>query len=130
MINDKKLRYLFVGGINTVFGYISGIFLYNFLSPVFHIIFIATMINIINISFSFMTYKLVVFKTKSVWWQEYFRSYLVYGVSALINIGLIWILVGVLEIPFWIAQGVLILLTVVFSYLGHSRFTFANREVE
>lgn len=130
MINDEKLRYLFVGGVNTVFGYISGIFLYNFLSPIFHIISIAIMVNIINISFSFLTYKLVVFKTKSVWWQEYFRSYLVYGLSALINIGLIWILVGVLKIPFWIAQGVLVLLTVVFSYLGHSKFTFANREVE
>jgi len=127
MIHKEKLRYLIVGAANTVFGYCSGIVLYEILSPVIHIIFIATLINIVNISVSFLTYKLFVFRSKGIWWQEYLRSYLVYGTAALISIVLIWFLVDGLKIPFWIAQAVLIIFTVVVSYFGHSKFTFASK---
>lgn len=127
MIDKEKLRYLLVGAANTVFGFCSGIVFYQGLSPVIHIIFIATLINIINISVSFFTYKLFVFKSKGIWWQEYLRSYLVYGAAALVSIVLIWILVDGLKIPFWIAQAALIIFTVVASYFGHSKFTYASK---
>lgn len=127
MMNDRKPRYFFVGIINTIFGYCFGIFLYNLLSPASHMIFIATMISIVNISFSFVTFKIWVFKSKGSWWRGYIRSYMVYGVAALISIALIWLLVAKLHIPFWIAQAFLIFINVVVSYLGHSKFTFASK---
>jgi putative flippase GtrA len=127
MIDNEKLRYLLVGGANTVFGYCSGVFLYEILSSVLNIVFIAILINIVNISASFLTYKLFVFKSQSPWWKEYLRSYLVYGGSAMVGVALIWLLVDVWHIPFWIAQAIVILLTVTLSYLGHSKYTYTNK---
>jgi putative flippase GtrA len=71
-----------------------------------------------------VTYKMFVFQTKGNWLAEYLRTYLVYGGIAIVGIGLLWILVDGLVLPFWIAQGLVIAVTVVISYLSHSRFTF------
>ncbi len=80
--------------------------------------------NILAISFSFVTYKLFVFQTQGRWLTEYLKSYIVYGSSALLGIGLLWLLVGQLMVSIWIAQGIIIIITIIVSYLGHSRFTF------
>lgn len=126
MFTDQKIRYLLVGGVNTVFGYCLGLLLYGALSSYLHIILIASISNIINISVSFATYKFFVFKSKGLWYREYFRSYLVYGTAAIANVFLVWILVDWWHIKFWLAQAILIFLTVALSYIGHSKFTFAN----
>ncbi len=127
--DSSKLRYLLAGGWNTVFGYGIGVILYYLLSNYLHVTVIALIANIIAITMSFTTYKLFVFRTKGEWLKEYLRSYVVYGGMALLGIGLIWFMVNGLSIPFWIAQGLTILLTVIISYIGHSRFTFKRKTV-
>jgi putative flippase GtrA len=82
------------------------------------------MVNILNISMSFFTYKYFVFKTKKNWLQEYLKSYIVYGGAALISLCMLWLTVDYLKIPFWIAQALVMLLGVSISYIGHNRFTF------
>lgn len=125
--NDRRARYLAVGAGNTFFGYFMGLFLYYLLSAYWHIIYITILSGIINISFSFATYKLLVFRTKGKWFTEYIRCYMVYGAGMLIGVFLIWVLVDILGIAFWLAQGITILSTVVFSYFGHSRFSFVRK---
>jgi putative flippase GtrA len=127
-MENKKFRYLCVGAANTAFGYCLGLLVYKFLSSVFHILFISTLISIINITVSFLTYKLFVFKSKGGWIKEYLKSYLIYGVATLISVISIWFLVNGLNVPFWIAQGIVILLTAALSYFGHSKYTFANNK--
>lgn len=124
-IQEKKsIRYLFWGGINTGFGYCISVGLYYWLTEVFYLIPIMIIANVISITFSFTTYRLFVFKSKGVWWHEYFRCYIVYGGSALIGILGMWILVVGLHIQFWIAQALLLIISVSISYIGHDRFTF------
>jgi putative flippase GtrA len=120
----RELRYLVVGGINTLFGYSLGVGLYLALSPRLHILVIGVIGSVIAITFSFTTYKLWVFGTHGHWLREYLRSYVVYGGTGVLGILLIWLLVDGLRLPIWIAQGIAILLTIIFSYLGHARFTF------
>lgn len=110
-----------------MFGYITGVVLFYSLTNYLHLTVIALLANIIAITMSFLTYKIFVFKTHGNWLREYFRSYLVYGGMALVGIGLLWIMVDGLHIPFWIAQGLVIFSTVIISYFGHSRFTFKVR---
>jgi putative flippase GtrA len=124
LLDSRKLRYLLVGGMNTVVGYGLGVGLYLLLSPAFHILLIGLVANVLAISFSFTTHKLLVFRTQDHWLSEYLRSYLVYGGMGLMGTLLLWALVDGIHLPIWIAQGVAIGLTVVFSYLGHARFTF------
>ena len=110
-----------------MFGYCVGVILYYTLSKRLHVVEIAIMGNILAITMSFLTYKLFVFRTKGNWMQEYFRSYIVYGGIALGGIALLWAMVDGLKIPFWLAQGLVIILSVCISYISHSRFTFKSR---
>ncbi len=126
MTNNKKIRYLFVGGFNLAFGYLVSLASYATLKPYFHIIFIAILANILNITVSFFMYKLIVFKSKGPLLKEYFRSYMVYGVATITSILLLWVLVDFCSVPFWMAQGFLVAVTAIVSYLGHNNFTFAN----
>ena len=120
----KKIRYLLAGGWNTAFGYSISTGFYYLFSKQVHIIVLLIVANILAISMAFLTYKLFVFKTRGNWWREYIRSYLVYGTTASIGIVMLWLMVDFAAIPFWIAQGGVIMITVIFSYIGHSRFTF------
>jgi putative flippase GtrA len=124
LINTPKVRYLIAGGWNTAFGYAAGVFLYYMMRDKFHIVIIGIVGNILAISMSFLTYKLFVFKTKGGWFREYLRAYVVYGGTAIVGIACLWIMVDALRLPFWLAQGLIVLVTVVVSYFGHSRFTF------
>ena len=123
-LTDTRLRYFVAGGVNTVFGYGVSVLLYFLLHQRLHIVLIGIIINIVTITFSFLTYKIFVFKTKGGWLREYFRCYIVYGTSMVVGIGLLWLLVEFFAIRFWIAQGMLLCGTVCISYLGHSRYSF------
>lgn len=126
-VGEKSLRYLLVGAGNTAFGYVATVGLYYSLTPWLHLVMIMVLANVICISFSFVTYKLLVFRSGGAWWYEYLRCYVVYGGSAVIGILGLWILVDGWGIPFWLAQAALMVVTVVASYIGHDRFTFGNR---
>ena len=123
----KPLRYLIVGVVNTVFGYVATVALYYALTKWLHLVVIVVVANVICITFSFVTYKFFVFRSGNNWLHEYLRCYLVYGGSALMGIVGLWLLVNGLAIPFWIAQAVLMVVTVIISYVGHDRFTFARK---
>ncbi len=120
----RQVRYLIVGGFNTLAGYGLGVGLYLALSPVLHILIIGLIANLLAISLAFTTHKLFVFRTRSGWLAEYGRSYLVYGGSALVGILALWVLVDGWHLPIWIAQALVIPIAVVVSYIGHARFTF------
>lgn len=123
----RSINYLIVGGWNTLFGYSITVFLYYHLSPVLHIITIGALTNLLTISMSFTTYKLFVFKTRGNWVYEYARSYVVYGVAALLSIAGLWILVDLINMTIWIAQGVVMAGVVALSYFGHNHYTFGKR---
>ena len=123
----EKLRYLIAGGWNTFFGYSVNLCLYNFFSSALHLLVIGFIGGILSISMSFFTYKLFVFRTQGNWFVEYVRCYAVYGGATLLSIGILWGLVDYLGQPFWMAQAIAIVVTVIVSYLGHSRFTFRVR---
>ncbi len=126
--DSPKIRYLLAGGWNTAFGYGVGVGLYNILSPTMHVLIIGTIANVLSISMSFLTYKLFVFKTKGSWLREYVRTYIVYGGASLLGILLLWLLVDGAGLKIWLAQAGVIVVTVVVSFTGHSRFTFHRVE--
>lgn len=123
-INKRGLRYVVVGGVNTLFGYLLTVFLFYLLVNKIEIIIILVISNILSISFSFLTYKLFVFKTLGNWVKEYARCYLVYGGISVVGISLTWLFLDIFHINIWIAQAISILIAIIFSYHGHKKFTF------
>jgi putative flippase GtrA len=128
MVDLEKTRYLLVGGFNTLVGYSVGVGLYKSLGDIVSIVWIGIISNILSITVSFLTYKIFVFRTKDMWLSEYSKSYVVYGGAALIGILFLWLFVDKLNISIWVAQALVVGVTVTISYIGHSRFTFSRRD--
>lgn len=123
-LQSDRLRYLLAGGWNTLFGYGIGVgFLYAFHDRL-NAAEIGIVCNVLGISMSFLTYKLFVFRTKGNWVKEYLRCYLVYGGVGLIGTGLLWLFVDWVNLSYWLAQGLVVILTVIVSYVCHAKFTF------
>jgi len=127
VIDAQKLRYLAVGGINTVVGYGIGIAAYQLLVGALHILIIGILANIIGITFSFLTYKTLVFRSKGHWLKEYLKANVVYGGVAVFGVFLLWLFVNQIGLSIWIAQGLVTMLTVAVSYIGHKRYTFSDK---
>jgi putative flippase GtrA len=128
-LHDVRFRYLAAGGINTAFGYSVGIVAYQMLERVLHVFLISLAASVISITFSFLTYRLFVFKSRGNILREYLRCYAVYGVSTLVGATLIWLLVDMVRLNIYWAQGLVLSITVVFSYVGHKRYTFSGNRV-
>lgn len=125
-LDPKRTRFLLAGAWNTLFGYVAGLAVYYLLAKTANIVVIGILGSVLSISMAFVTHKIFVFRTRGNWLSEYVRCYLVYGGSAVVGIVLLFILVEVLVVAFWLAQLLVILTSVVTSYLGHSRFTFKS----
>lgn len=128
LFKSRKFKFLIVGGANTVFGYAVGVSLYELLTSFCSIWVIGILSNIFAISFSFVTYKLFVFRTKGQWLAEYLKAYLVYGTMAFVGVVLLWLYVDTFGLSIWLAQGLVIMSTVILSYIGHARFTFRRMD--
>jgi len=141
--SDKSIqqfvRYVLVGGFNTVFGYglfaslnwsLRGLGSYNYM-------YAALLANIIAISAAFLGYKWFVFRTRGNYLAEYIRCVGVYGSSALIGLAGLPILVPILrrslqkpELAPYIAGAILAVITVLFSFVGHKKISFRQKQSE
>lgn len=126
----REARYLLIGVINTVFGYLISLAFYYSLNKKINLVLILICTNIVTITFSFLSYKIYVFRTKGNWIKEYLRCYLVYGVTAILSSVFIWALVEKLNIRYWIAQGLSIVIIIITSYILHKNYTFKAKDEE
>tara|TARA_B100001059_G_C17642130_1_gene479985 strand:- start:220 stop:621 length:402 start_codon:yes stop_codon:yes gene_type:complete len=124
-LNKIPKKFLIIGSINTLFGYFIGLINYFLFYKFIGIIGVGILNNVISITFSFIMFKLYVFQTKKTnWIVEYIRSYVVYGIGALIGIFTLWITISFLKINIYFAQGISMMATVLISFFGHKKFTF------
>jgi len=133
------MRYILVGGFNTVFGY--GLFaLLNWLSRglgPYNYLYAGVLANLIAISVAFLGYKWFVFRTRGNYLSEYIRCFGVYGSSALIGLAGLSILVPILrrslhrpdEAPYF-AAAMMMVVTMVTSFLGHKNISFRSKRAE
>lgn len=118
------VRYLLVGGWNTVFGMAVYAGLYSWLGQRTHYLVLLIPSNILAITNAYVCYKLFVFKTQGNVWREYLRCYVVYGGMMLIGAALLFVLVEWLRTPPVAANCACIAVTTVVSYLAHRNFSF------
>jgi len=122
--HKQKIDYLLIGGWNTVFGYGLFLALYYLLSARIHYLILLGICNVLAITNAYIGYKLFVFKTRGNYLREYLRFYLVYGGAIVLNFILLPICVELFRLSPPVAQGGLIFLSVIFSYLGHKNYSF------
>jgi putative flippase GtrA len=130
--HEEKLRFLVVGGWNTLFSLVSLWLLDHYVpydpSSLIQKEAVLALNWVICVTHNFFTFKLLVFRTKGNWLREYLRMYVTYSATFLIQSGMIlalstwfgWSL-------FWANVPTLIIVTIM-SYLGHKFFTFRTQE--
>ena len=136
----QSVRFLAAGGFNTLFGVADAFLLLklSLLAIPTHPKFMGTVAmavsSVVNIAFSFLTYKWFVFRTKGNYVPEFLRSLTIY----LPTIALSTLLVAPLTAVFqrwtgnqrgsvYMAMAALLSFTIVFSFFGHKRVTFKQK---
>lgn len=126
-------RYLLVGIGNALFGYGSYAGATALLTPVlpYAYVFAGLIANLINITFSYVTYKFFVFKTKGNYIREWTRCVAVYSGSGLLATAALPVLVFLIRrfspvdaaAPY-LAGAITAGMAVIVSFTGHRSFTF------
>ena len=148
---SEVLRYLIVGGVNTVFGmglYVLILYILNHVLPD-HLFGLkvtqarlamsaSVLSNPINITVSYLNYKFFVFRTRGNYVREWFKALGVYGVSWAIGLVALGALTRFIEVllhgrtplgkgtPGYIAGVSMTLVTTIISYIGHKKVTFGG----
>ncbi len=118
-------KFFVVGVINAIFGYFVGILNYFLFFELIGIIGVGIINNILAITLAFILFKKFVFKTINTnWILEYIRSYLVYGIQAIMGIFILWLCITVLKLNIYFSQALSMITAVFISYTSHKKFTF------
>ncbi len=117
----EKIRYILVGGFNTVFAYLVFVGLYYLLDFYNLALFIQ---YIITINVSFLTMRYYVFRSSGNFKREYVKAWTVYLGMLLFNFIAINLMVKGLKINPEISQAVYIVVSTILIYILHKHFSF------
>lgn len=134
----ELVRYLAVGGFNTLFGYgtFAG-FTFLLTGRIDHAYMAAYVLsNVVSITMAFVLYKHLVFRTTGNALREFLRVNVVYAATALLGLVLLPLLVhavapivGSARAPY-LASAILVPISVMAGYVGHKRFSFRTARPE
>ena len=127
----QKLRFLLVGGFNTVFAY----FLLNFLNIALSLLWteksevlianMALLIQyIITINVSFITMRYYVFQSHGNIMKEWLKAWSVYIFIYLINAPVLTFFISYLNLSVWLAQGIYLVLSTILTFILHKYYSF------
>lgn len=133
----QSVRFLVIGGGNTLFGIADTFAVLKLLlmlhpgQPKLMGTVAMALSSMINIGFSFLTYKWFVFRTKGNYLTEYLRSLTIYLPSLMLNTFLVAPLAVLLHRwtgydrgSVYLAMGIILTVTIVFSFFGHKHVSF------
>ena len=126
--HGEKLRFLVVGGWNTLFG-LGALWVLDRYIPydpgsLIQKQGVLLLSWVISVTQNFFTFKLIVFRTKGHWLREYARMYVTYAVTFVVQSVLTLAISEAFGLRvFWANLPTIIVVTVL-SYFGHKYFTF------
>lgn len=118
----EKLRFLLVGGFNTVFSYL--LFLISEFFWGYRIAVIFTYMVAINVSI--FTMRLYVFNTSGNLKKQYAKAALVYIISIMSNYVFLFLTIDCLSMSAWLAQALFAVLSTVVIYFWHKNISFSK----
>ena len=124
LVDDRRLRFLFVGGINVVQGIVWFALLYPLLGDQIPYLAVLVLVYAISIPIGFVLYRTLVFQVAGQWLIDLARFTLVQAMAFLINLVALPFFHEVLGVPLVIGQALSIGVILVFNYLSHMYFSF------
>lgn len=121
---SQEIRFILVGGWNTLFSLALFIFLYTYLQDYLHYMIIAVICHILSVIQSFVTLKYFVFRTKGNLLQEYIRINITYAGALLCSLVLLYVFCDIYNLDPRLATFINAIIIASLSYLLHKFFTF------
>ena len=120
----QKIRFLLVGGYNTVFSYaLYALFIYLYI-PAQLALFLSFLLSSLN---SYITQKFYVFNTKGNYVKEYLKCLVTWFGSYIINAILLEGLMHFGRLNAYIAEFIALVLITVYSYIALKYFAFKGK---
>lgn len=126
--HGEKLRFLVVGGWNTLFS-VAALWVLEQLIPydpqsVLQKQLVLGASWVISVTQNFFTFKLLVFRTRGNWLREYVRMYVIYSATFVVQSVLTQLISYAFDLSLFWANLPTILVVTIMSYVGHKYFTF------
>lgn len=123
---SRILRFLIVGGWNTVFGYLCFYGLYVLAANRVHYLVVTAVAHSINILQAYVMHRWLVFRSHAKITNEFLRFNASYVGTFLLGLLVMFLLVEATGLSPPVAQAIVILLNVIISYLLHSHVSFGR----
>jgi putative flippase GtrA len=125
--DSEKIRYLIVGGWNTLFGWGLFFALYALLGSRLNYLVIACMSHVVAVTNAFVCHRFLVFRSDSPWLPAYLRFNVTHLFSLLWGLAALAFLVQIAHLSPPIAQCFVLGSGLVLTYVLHRRFSFHVR---
>ncbi|MCK9379677.1 MAG: GtrA family protein [Sulfuritalea sp.] len=122
--DSRKLRFLIVGGWNTLFGYLCFYGLYLLAANRVHYLIVTAVAHFINIIQAYVMHRWLVFRSEAKVTNEFLRFNASYIGTFLFGLLAMFLLVEAAALSPLVAQAIVILMNVILSYVLHSRVSF------
>lgn len=120
----QKIRFLLVGGYNTVFSYaLYALFVYIGMGAQVALL-LSFALSSIN---SYLTQKIYVFATKGDYFNEYIKCLCTWAGSYVINAVLLFIFMQAMGLNAYIAEFIVLILLTIYSYVALKYFAFRGK---
>jgi putative flippase GtrA len=130
LLASPRVRFLLVGGFNTVFGYALFVALQETLGETLHYLGVLLVAHVISTLVAFAGYRYIVFRVRGNVLVDLLRFWSLYAAVLAVNAVALPALVELGGVPVILAQGVFLVLTIIVSYVGHGRFSFRRPTAE
>jgi putative flippase GtrA len=120
----QKIKYLLIGSINSIFAYFSTILIYNYFYQELGVIFIGIISSIINVTFSFLNYKINIFYVSKKWFLELIKYIISNLYLSILSISLLYIFIEWCNFSIYLSQFICISVVIISGYIINTRFIF------
>lgn len=124
---NQRVRFLVVGAYNTLFGYAVFALLYTWLHQSVHYLVIAVIAHVVAVVNAFLAHRWLVFRARGNLLADFVRFNITTLGATAIGLAGLAVLVDLGGLHPLLAQGIVMAVTVVLTYIGHQRFTFKRR---
>ena len=120
----QKIKYLLIGSINSIFAYFSTILIYNYFYQELGIIFIGIISSIINVTFSFLNYKINIFYVSKKWFLELIKYIISNLYLSILSISLLFIFIEWFNFSIYLSQFICMSVVIISGYILNTKFIF------
>ena len=127
VIRDQRVAFLLVGGINTLVGIVTFAGFLVTVGQRSHYLVVLLCAHVVSVLIAFVLYRFVVFRVRGHVLSDLWRFETVYLSALAVNFVLLPVLVEIVHLPVLLAQGLVMLVTSVMSWVAHKNYSFRRR---